>query len=69
MAQTKEFRRVASVADIRMYPEDLATERGKLSYLGTSSTAEELVDVGALGGVPWCGRCSPAISSRLPDNG
>ena len=55
VAETKEFERVTSVADIRMYPEDLATDRGSLAYLGTSSTAEELVDAGALhgGAVVW----------------
>lgn len=55
VAQAKEFQRVASVADIRMYPEDLATDRGKFAYLGTSSTAEELVEAGALhgGAVVW----------------
>jgi ribonuclease J len=55
VTETKEFERVASVADIRMYPEDLATDRGKLAYMGTSSTAEELVDAGALygGAVVW----------------
>jgi ribonuclease J len=53
--QTKEFHRVAEIADIRLYPEDLATGRGKLAYLGTSSTAAELVDAGALrdGAVAW----------------
>ena len=55
VAQTREFERVASVADIRMYPEDLATDRSKLAYLGTSSTAKELIDAGALhgGAVVW----------------
>jgi ribonuclease J len=55
VAQTREFERVISVADIRMYAEDLATDRGKLAYLGTSSTAQELVDAGALhgGAVVW----------------
>lgn len=70
VAQTKEFRRVASVADIRMYPEDLATERGKLAYLGTSSTAEELVDAGALNGGAavwslWPGYLVPPSGQRL----
>lgn len=38
-----------------MFPEDLATERGGLAYLGTSSTANELVEAGALhgGAVVW----------------
>lgn len=53
--QTKEFHRVAEIADMRLYPEDLAAGRGKLAYLGTSSTAAELVDAGALrdGAVAW----------------
>jgi ribonuclease J len=53
--ETQEFDRVAEIADVRRYPEDLATGRGKLAYLGTSSTAEELVDAGALrdGAVAW----------------
>jgi len=55
VAQTREFERVAAVADIRMYPEDLAADGGRLAYLGTSSTAQELVDAGALhaGAVAW----------------
>lgn len=55
VAQTREFQRVASVAEIRMYPEDLAADRGKVAYFGTSSTAKELVDAGALhgGAVVW----------------
>lgn len=55
VAQTKEFERVASVADIRMYPEDLVADRNTLAYLGMSSTAHELVDAGALqgGAVAW----------------
>ncbi len=55
VAQTREFERVAEVADVRMFPEDLATDRGKLAFLGTSSTAQELVDAGALhgGAVVW----------------
>lgn len=55
VAQTREFERVASVADVRMYPEDLVADRGKVAYLGTSSTAEELIDSGALhgGAVAW----------------
>jgi len=55
VARTREFERVASVADIRMYPEDIAADRGRLAYLGTSSTAQELVDAGALhgGAVAW----------------
>lgn len=55
VAQTREFQRVAAVADIRMYPEDLATDRGRLTYLGTSSTAAELVEAGALhrGAAVW----------------
>lgn len=55
VAQTREFERVAEVADIRMFPEDLATDRGRLAFLGTSSTAEELIDAGALhhGAVAW----------------
>lgn len=55
VAQTREFERVAAVADIRMYPEDLVDDRGRLAYLGTSSTAQELVDAGALhaGAVAW----------------
>ena len=55
IAQTKEFQRVSSIADIRVYPEDLATDRGGVAYLGTSSTAKELVDAGALhgGAVVW----------------
>jgi ribonuclease J len=53
--QTREFDRVAQIAPIRLYPEDLATERGKVAYLGTSSTAQELLDAGALhdGAVVW----------------
>ena len=55
VAQTREFERVASVAKVRMFPEDLATDRGKLVYFGSSSTAAELVDAGALhgGAVVW----------------
>lgn len=55
IAETKEFQRVAALADVRMFPEDLATERGKIAYLGTSSTAGELVEAGALrdGAVVW----------------
>lgn len=55
VAQTREFERVASVADVRMYPEDLVADRGNIAYLGTSSTAEELIDSGALhgGAVAW----------------
>ena len=48
--QTREFHRVAKIADIRLYAEDLATSRGRVAYLGTSSTADELVDSGALHG-------------------
>lgn len=53
--QSREFGRVAEIADVRRYPEDLAAGRGKLAYLGTSSTAEELVDAGALrdGAAVW----------------
>lgn len=52
---TREFNRIAAISDIRRYPEDLATERGKLAYLGTSSTAAELIEAGALrdGAVVW----------------
>ncbi len=55
VARTKEFQRVSSIADIRMYPEDLATDRGRVAFLGTSSTGRELVDAGALqgGAVVW----------------
>lgn len=70
VAQSKEFQRVAGVADIRMFPEDLATERGRLAYLGTSSTAEELVDAGALQGGAvvwslWPGYLSQGSGERL----
>jgi len=53
--QSREFARVAEIAHIRRFPEDLATDRGKVAYLGTSSTARELVDAGALrdGAVVW----------------
>lgn len=53
--ESKEFHRVAAIAEIRRYPEDLATDRGKVAYLGTSSTVWELVDAGALwrGAVVW----------------
>jgi ribonuclease J len=53
--QSQEFHRVAEISDVRLYPEDLAAGRGKLAYLGTSSTAAELVDAGALrdGVVVW----------------
>lgn len=53
--QTKEFQRVAEIADVRRYPEDLAAGRGKIAYLGTSSTVNELIDAGALhdGVVVW----------------
>ncbi len=53
--QAKEFHRAAEVAAVRRFPEDLATARGKLAYLGTSSTASELIDAGALcnGAVVW----------------
>ena len=50
IVQTREFHRVAEVTDIRMFPEGLATARGTIAYLGTSSTAAELVDAGALQG-------------------
>jgi ribonuclease J len=52
---TEEFDRVAAVRGIRVYPEDLATGRGQFAYLGTSSTAAELIDAGALhdGAVVW----------------
>lgn len=55
IVQTKQFDRIAEIAEIRMFPEDLAAERGKLAYLGTSSTAHELVEAGALhdGAVVW----------------
>ena len=53
--QSEEFHRVAEIASIRRYPEDLATGRGKVAYLGTSSTLPELIDAGALrdGAVVW----------------
>lgn len=53
--QTKEFHRVQEIADERLFPEDLARDRSKLVYLGVSSTADELIDAGALAGglVAW----------------
>lgn len=53
--QTKQFQRVAKIAEVRRYPEDLAVGRGKIAYLGTSSTVNELIDAGALhdGVVVW----------------
>ena len=61
---------MASVADIRMYPEDLATDRGKLAYFGTSPTAEELIDADALNGGAvvwwlWPGHLVPPSEQRL----
>jgi ribonuclease J len=55
IVQTEEFHRISEITEIRLFPEDLATERGKLAYLGTSSTANELVEAGALhgGAVVW----------------
>jgi ribonuclease J len=55
IVQTKEFQRVSEIADIRRFPEHLATQRGKLAYFGTSSTAVELIEAGALrdGAVVW----------------
>jgi len=72
VAESKQFERVAAVADVRMFPEDLATERGKLAFLGTSSTAAELVDVGALrdGAVVWSlweGYLKQPAGTRLRD--
>lgn len=53
--QTEEFDRVRKIAPIRLYPEDLAADGERLVFLGTSSTAQELVDGGALhkGAVVW----------------
>ena len=53
--QSEEFSRVAEIASIRRYPEDLATDRGQVAYLGTSSTLPELIEAGALhdGAVVW----------------
>lgn len=53
--QSEEFERVAEIASIRRYPEDLATDRGQVAYLGTSSTLPELIEAGALhdGAVVW----------------
>lgn len=72
VAESKEFERVSAVADVRMFPEDLATERGKLAFLGTSSTAAELVDAGALrdGAVVWSlweGYLKQPAGARLRD--
>ncbi len=72
VADSKEFERVAAVADVRMFPEDLATERGKLAFLGTSSTAAELVDAGGLrdGAVVWSlweGYLKQPAGTRLRD--
>ncbi len=55
VVESREFERVKNVANIRLFPEDLASGRGRLAYLGTSSTAAELVDGGALhgGAVVW----------------
>lgn len=70
--QTREFHRVAEIADARRFGEDLATGRGKLAYLGTSSTAKELIDAGALrdGAVVWSlwhGYLEQASGRRLCD--
>lgn len=53
--ERREFDRVREIASIRLYPEDLATRRGQLAFLGTSSTVRELVEAGVLhsGAVAW----------------
>lgn len=53
--QAQQFERVARIVAIRCYPEDLAARRGEFVYLGTSSSAEELLATGALrdGAVAW----------------
>ena len=53
--QAQEFERVAQITGIRCYPEDLAAKPGEFVYLGTSSTADELLATGALrdGAVAW----------------
>lgn len=50
VAQTEEFNRVSDIADVRLFPEDLATQRGRLAFIGTASTALELIEAGALYG-------------------
>lgn len=53
--ETKEFHRVSEIADVRLFAEDLAAQRGSLAYFGASSTATELIEAGALhdGAVVW----------------
>lgn len=53
--ETKEFQRVSEIAGVRLFPKDLASQRGKLTYFGTSSTAAELIEAGALhdGAIVW----------------
>ena len=53
--QSSEFERVAEIKHLRVYPEDLASGRGKYAYLGVSSAAQELVASGALegGAIVW----------------
>lgn len=48
VAESREFERVAKIADIRLYPEQLAENASAFAFYGTSSTAFELVDAGAL---------------------
>jgi ribonuclease J len=55
VAESGHFSRVNEIAGVRLYLENLAEGRGDLAYLGTSSTALELVEAGALrdGKVVW----------------
>jgi len=53
--EAKEFERVREIADIRLFPEDLAAGRGRYAFLGSASTAAELIGTGALheGAAVW----------------
>lgn len=70
--ETEEFQRVSEIADIRLFAEDLAAQRGSLAYFGTSSTATELIEAGALhdGAVVWSlweGYLNQPTGKRLRD--
>jgi ribonuclease J len=53
--QSGEFERVATIAGVRAFVDELATLRGRVAFLGTSSTTRELVEAGAVhgGAVVW----------------
>jgi len=73
IARSQQFERVRGIANVRLFPEQLAEQASELMFYGTSSAAADLLDAGALrqGGLAvwslWQGYLREPSGLRLQD--